>query len=314
MLRLFLVLSFILISLSTQAKNSCLVLFERQSATEIFSIINDKYSQKLFSESVDENIRQSSFVFRGYKLFKLKRMFKNLEKNGKSFDQFEVASFVYKLDRLAFSDAVEKDLSRSEKDALSEARRSLLNEGIIRHFELDKAKTGFFKKFGFYFSQTASWKYWRWSFAWMGMPKLVGLALPPELAHKILLEGLSAHRDEVERYLPQIRNRSFFNTFSKVYNMALVASLFTVVPYLTHDFYQEQMKIGEENAIQMFAPLQQTTSDMAKVDQLMQRETGALEKYIEAYKLKYGSEPNAEEIEAAKIAIHKKIEQSYKNN
>ena len=286
------------------------MLFERESAVEIFNTINEKYSQKLFTSTVDENIQQSSFLSRSYKLFKLKRMFRNLEKNGSGFDNFELASFVYKLDKLAFADAVEKDLSRSEKMVLSEARRSLMSEGIIRHFELDKAKNGFFKKFGQYFSVASSWKYWRWSFAWMGMPKLVGTALPPELAHKILLEGLDAHRTEVEKYLPQIRNRSFFNTFSKVYNVALVASLFTVVPYLTHDFYQEQMKIGQENALQVFAPLLQSTNEMAKLDQVMEREAGALEKYLEAYRQKYNAEPTPEQIEAAQMAIRKKLAQN----
>ncbi len=311
--RSLLILLLLVLSLSTQAKTACLLLFERESAIEILNIINEKYTQKIFSSSVDENIQQSSFVSRSYKLFKLKRLFKNLEKNGSGFSNFELASFVYKLDKLdklAFAEVVEKNLSRTKKRVLSEARRSLMSEGIIRHFDLDKSRTGFFKKFGFYFSQAASWKYWRWSFAWMGMPKLVGTALPPELAHKILLEGLDAHRTEVEKYLPQIRNRSFFNTFSKGYNIALVASLFTVVPYLTHDFYQEQMKIGQENALQVFAPLLQTTNEMAKVDQLMQREAGALEKYVEAYKLKFGEEPTIEQIEAAQQAVKKRLRQS----
>ena len=309
MAQYFLFLAFFVLTLSTQAKTSCLKLFERESAIEILNIINEKYSHKLFSSSVDENIQQSSFVSRSYKLFKLRRLFRNLEKEGSGFDNFELASFVYKLDKLAFAEAVEKDLSGAEKTVLSEARRSLMREGIVRHFELDKSKTGFFKKFGFYFSQAASWKYWRWSFAWMGMPKLVGTALPPELAHKILLEGLDKHIKEVERYLPQIRNRRFFNTFSKVYNLALVASLFTVVPYLTHDFYQEQMKIGQENALQIFAPLLNTTQEMSKVDQLMLRESGALEKYVEAYRLKYQAEPTIAEIEAAQQAIRKKLAQ-----
>ena len=308
--RSLLILLLLVLSLSTQAKTACLLLFERESAIEILNIINEKYTQKIFSSSVDENIQQSSFVSRSYKLFKLKRLFKNLEKNGSGFSNFELASFVYKLDKLAFAEVVEKNLSRTEKRVLSEARRSLMSEGIIRHFDLDKSRTGFFKKFGFYFSQAASWKYWRWSFAWMGMPKLVGTALPPELAHKILLEGLDAHRTEVEKYLPQIRNRSFFNTFSKGYNIALVASLFTVVPYLTHDFYQEQIKIGQENALQVFAPLLQTTGEMSKVNQQLQREVGALERYVEAYRQKYNAEPTPEQIEAAQLAIIKKLTQS----
>ena len=294
-------------SLSTQAQPQCLALFKRESAIEILTTINDKYSNALFNESVDENIQNSSGFFRSYKLFKLKRMFKNLEKNGSGFDKFELASFVYKLDKLAFADAVESNLSFTEKKVLSEARRSLVNEGIIKHFGLGNQKNGFFKKLGFYFSESISWKYWRWSFAWVGMPKLVKTSLPPELAHKILLEGLAPHRAEVERYLPQIKNRGFFNAFSKAYNIALVTALFTVVPYLTHDYYQEQMKIGQENAVQVFAPLLHTTDGMAKVNQLMMKELGALEKYIAAYTQKYGHEPTSQEIEAAKKMIKTKL-------
>ncbi len=310
MFKYFVALSLLVISLSTRAAPLCSELFQRESAIEILTTINEKYSQQLFDRSIDENIQKSSALARSYKLFKLKRIFKDLEKNGRGFDNFELASFVYKLDKLAFADAVETDLSFTEKRILSEARRSLLSEGIIKHFGLDNPKSGFFKKFGFYFSQSLSWKYWRWSTAWLGMPKLVGIALPPELAHKILLEGLDAHRVEVEKYLPQIKNRGFFNVFSKVYNVALITSLFTVVPYMTHDFYQEQMKLGQENALQVFAPLLQTSREMAQVNQLMQRESGALEKYVAAYTEKYGIEPTQEQIAAAKVAIRKKLTKS----
>lgn len=307
MFKYFLALFFLVFSLSTQAAPQCLDLFKRESAIDILTAINDKYTNTIFDKSLDENIQNSSVFSRSYKLFKLKRMFRNLEKNGSGFDKFELSSFVYKLDKLAFADAVESKLSGTEKNILSESRRTLMSDGIVKHFGLTNPKSGFFRKLGFYFSQGVSWKYWRWSFAWMGMPKLVGTALPPELAHKILLEGLDAHRAEVEKYLPQIKSRGFFNTFSKVYNLALIASLFTVVPYLTHDYYQEQVKIGQQNALQVFAPLVHTTQDMAKVDQLMHRELGALEKFIEAYQLKYGEEPSIAEINAAKEAIKIKL-------
>lgn len=310
MFKSILLLLIFLAGLSTQAKISCSALLQRHSSIEIFSIINDRYSHTLYKNSLDEIIENSSAIARRYKLFKLRRMLTHLEQNGSGFDRFELSSFVYKLDRLALADAVESRLSSTEKNVLADARKSLLSEGIIRHFDLERSKTGLLQKMGVYFSVATSWKYWRWSFAWMGMPKLVGSALPPELAHKILLEGLTPHRAEVEKYLPQIRKRYFFNRFSKVYNWALVASLFTVVPYLTHDYYQEQMKIGEANAVQVFAPLLQTTHDMAKVDQMAQREIGALEKYIEAYKVNFGEEPSVEQIEAAQVLIRKKLAQS----
>jgi|GEM_PF-5387287 len=273
------------------------------SATEILTSINDKYSRKLFSQSIDENIQKSSALARSFKLFKLKRMFKNLEKNGSDFNSFELANFIYKLDRLAFAEAVDKNLSRNEKSILSEARRSLVNEGLIKHFGLNNPKSGFLKKFSQYFSQSVSWKYWRWSVAWMAMPKLVGLSLPPELAHKILLEGLEAHRTEVEKYLPQIKGRAFFNLFSRVYNTALVTAVFSIVPYLMHDLYVEQMNLGIEQARLFLEPLLQNSQEMAQMDQLMKKEIGILDKYIEGYQAKYGLLPTPEQIEAAKVEI-----------
>ena len=313
MLKYFFALSFLFLTLSTQAAPKCLALFERQSAIEILNTINEKYSEQLFAKAVDENILQSSFVVRSFKLFKLKRMFRNLEKNGQSFDQYELSQFVYKLEKLALAETIDanadygKKLTSYEKSVLAESRRALVADGIIKHFGLDKERKGFFQKFGYGFSQATSWKYWRWATAWMLMPKLVGNALPPELAHKILLEGLNVHRSEVEKYMPQIKGRDFFNKFSKVYNYAVVISLFTVVPYMTHSYYVEQMKIGQEQAQQILAPLSQTAHDMAQVDQLMQKEIGALDKYIESYNEKYGKMPTEEQIEKARQAIHQRL-------
>jgi hypothetical protein len=313
MIKYFFAILFFFVTLSTQAKPQCLALFERQSAIEILETINAKYSNQIYSKSVDENIHQSSFLIRNYKLFKLKRLFRNLEKNGQGFDNFELATFVYKLDKLAFAEAIEsnadyaKKLSGTEKAALSEARRSLMSEGIIKHFGLNQKLTGILAKTGQVLSVATSWKYWRWSMAWMVMPKLVGFSLPPELAHKILLDGLDAHRVEAEKYMPFIKTRSGFNKFSKIYNYTVVAALFTVVPYLTHAYYVEQMQLGIEHAKQIYAPLVQNTYEMSQVDQLMQKELGALEKYVEAYNLKYGHLPTEAELDQVRKVIHERV-------
>ncbi|MEK6628289.1 MAG: hypothetical protein AABY53_06655 [Bdellovibrionota bacterium] len=308
----FIAILFLVISLNGGAANLCSELVEsatntKISAVEVLTQLNNKYSKKFFDQSIDENIQSSSAIFRSYKLFKLKRLFKNLEKNGSHFSHFELATFVYKLDKLAFADAVSKNLTFVEKSILSEARRSIVNEGLIKHFGLNNSKSDFFKKFTHYFSEAISWKYWRWSMAWAGMPKLVGMSLPPELAHKILLEGLDAHRKEVEKYLPKIKGRAYFNMFSKVYNRVLVASLFTVLPYMVHDFYLQQMSMGVEQARLLFEPLLKTTEEMASVDQLAQKEIGALDKYIDAYQTKYGLRPSLEQIQAAQELIKTKF-------
>lgn len=307
MYRFFVSLLIVFSMMSAQAAPMCSSLF-KVSGVEILNEINEKYSQVFFNNKIDENIQKSSsFLLRSYKLFKLRRLLKNLEKNGDSFDKFELHSFVSKLDKLAFADAVEANLSRGEKAALSDARRSLMSEGIIKHFDLDKSKSGLLHKIMSVLSPAVSWKYWRWASSWLVMPKLVGTSLPPELAHKILLEGLDKHRTDVEKYIPAIKYRNHFNTFSKIYTVTAITALFTVVPYLTFDFYQTQMQLGKEQAQQILAPLEQSSREMATLDQMMVKELGALERYIESYKLKYGSEPSEEQLEKVRLIIRNKI-------
>lgn len=314
MLRIFFSFICLLFVMSTQAAPLCSSLFKRNSGVEILSEINERYSQKIFVNKIDENIQKSSFLLRSYKLFKLGRLLKILEKNGSEFDNFELYSFVSKLDKLAFADAVEGHLSGFEKTALSDARRSLLAEGITKYFDLNNQKSGLFSKVMRGFSQTISWKYWRWASSWLVMPKLVGASLPPELAHRILLEGLDQHRAEVEKYIPAIKYRNYYNQFAKIYTATAITALFTIVPYLTYDFYQTQMQIGKVEAHKILAPLEESSREMAQVDQLMLKELGILEKYIQAYKEKYGTEPSVEQLDQVRQSIKAKIHSSQKQS
>lgn len=300
------ILFLILFTLNTWAAPKCSIYFA-PSAVDILTEINQNHENKIFQNSIDENIQNSFWLSRAYKLFKLKRILKNLEKEGANFDQFELNKFVYKLDMLAFSNAAEPKLSKYELEVLSEARRSVLQQGIARFFKLDKPKTGF-KKYLSYLTPAVSWKYWRWSTAMLGMPKLVGTSLPPELAHKVLIEGLETHRAEVEKYLPQIRGRQFFNLFSKSYNMAVILSLFTIVPYMAHDYAQVQMEIGNDRAIQIWQPLVKSTQEMALVNQISEKEIGALENYISLFTTKHGRVPDQNEIELARQIIRTKLD------
>lgn len=291
--------------MNTWAAPKCSLYFA-PSAVDILTEINQAYENKIFKNSIDENIQSSFWLVRSYKLFKLKRLLKNLEKEGASFDKFELNKFVYKLDLLVFSNAAESKLSKYESQVLSEARRSLLQQGIIKFFELDKPKTGL-KKYLSYLTPAVSWQYWRWSMALMGMPKLVGTSFPAELAHKVLIEGLDSHRDEVEKYLPQIRGREYFNLFSRAYNKAIILSLFTIVPYMLHDYSQMQIEIGNERAVQIWRPLVQSTQEMAKVNQVTEKEMGALEHYISLFNAKNGRDPDANELQLARLLIRKKL-------
>ncbi|MGZ3726755.1 MAG: hypothetical protein ACXWPX_10185 [Pseudobdellovibrio sp.] len=291
----------------------CQALFERKSAQEMLEQINDRYEQAFYKNTPDENIQKSFFLAKKYKLWRLKRMFKQLAKNASSYDKYDINQFVYKLDQLAFADTVlndpetSKNLSARDLQVLSEARRQVLADGIVKYFGIDQNRTGFWKQAIHYLSESASWKYWRWTQAAFYMPKLVGLSVPPELAEKLLLDGIEPHRAELERVIPNVRNREYFNQFSKFYNAAVLVSLLTVVPYMTHNYYVEQMHKGDAQAAQILQPLVQTTDDMSKINYMEQEESGAVEKYIDSYTAKYGSAPSADQVQQVKVVIHARI-------
>ena len=300
-------------TLGAGAALQCRSLIAPPTAQEFLQEINDRHAQQLFTTTPQEKFKSSFYLSQKFKLFRLKRMMKNLEKNARGFDDYDLNKFVYKLDRLAFADSVANDpssgnkYSRAELAVVADARRSLLADGIIRYFEIDTTRSTLWKKSMHYLGQAVSWKYWRWSQAAFYMPKFMGKSLPPALAEKILLEGLNRHRTEVERYIPAIRGRTYFNQFSRFYNTAVLVSLFTVVPYLTHNYYVSQTQAGERNAVAMMAPLVETSDQMAHTNFLEQKENGALEKYAEAYADKYGEEPTPAQLEEVRRVIHERI-------
>lgn len=309
----------IFFTFSAGATLQCRSLIAPPTSQEFLQELNEKYAQRFFTNTPQEKFKSSFYLTQKYKLFRLKRMLRNLEKNAKGFDDYDLNKFVYKLDRLAFADTVANDplsgrkYTRSELTAVADARRTLLADGIIKYFGIDTTRSTLWKKSMHVLGQAVSWKYWRWSQAAFYMPKLMGKSLPPELAEKILLEGLDRHRAEVERYIPAIRGRAYFNQFSRFYNTTVLVALFTVVPYMTHNYYVAQMQAGERNAVTMMAPLVETSDQMARTNFLEQREQGALEKYAEAYTEKYGVEPTTEQLEEVRVVIHEKIMSENRN-
>lgn len=313
MFKLLPLIFILFLSLTTGAAPSCQAIFERKTTQDFLAQINEKYGHIFYQKSIDENIQKSFYLSKKIKLYKLARMLKKLEKRSDSYDAHDISQFVFKLDRLAFADTIlnnpelSAQVSKRDQLILSEARRSVLTDGIVKYFEIDQSHTTFWKKMLFYLSESTSWKYWRWTQAMIYMPKLMGVSLPKDLAEKLLIDGLDEHRAELERYVPAVKSRAYFNSFSKLYNSAVVAALLTVVPYMTHSYYVEQMKIGEANAAQILQPLVKTTEDMAQINYLDMKESGAVEKYIEAYTVKYGTAPSLEQVSQAKKVIHQRL-------
>lgn len=306
--------------MSAGAQSRCSVVHSPPSAKRMLDDLSERYPQFFYQNSPTEDIETSFFLAKQWRLFKFNRMLKDLNKNGSKFDDYELADFVYRLDRLAFAHAAENNpelnrkLTAREKQALSESRRALLMDGIAKTFQFNKKKSGLFSKAYYYFSQSISWKYWRWPNAPLCIPKLVGISMPVELAKKIAWEGLEAHQDEVEKYIPAIRTRAGFNQFSRIYNWTLLTSVFTIVPYTAHAYYEAKMEEGRELAHQQLAPLVQTTEEMAQVDYVLELEIGAIEKYKVAYRNKHKRELTEEEMKQVQAAIHQKLTQEYNFN
>lgn len=313
-MRLFSVFLFsLLFSIGAGAQFRCQSVFRDKTGIEIVESLNLKYDSIFFQSEVSEQIQKRSFPgIRSFKLFQLRRQLKDLGKNGDGFDAFDLDRFVYKLDRLAFADLATKDqlvaekLSKNDLLLLSQVRRTLLKDGVAKHFGIDQyaPKSGIFKKSYDTFMQAFSWKYWRWTQSPIMMPKLVGLSIPLELAQKIAWEGLDKHRTEVEKYFPAVKNRQTFNQLSKLYNYLVLTSMLTVVPYYTHEYYVEQIKLGEARAEQMLIPLVKTTEEMSKIDYAEQKELAALEKYVQTIETKENRKMTEAEIELVRIRIH----------
>ncbi len=138
----------------------------------------------------------------------------------------------------------------------------------------------------------------------MRFQKIVGISIPVELAEKIALDGLDAHRAEVEKYLPKIRNKAVSNQFSRVINSLMLSALITVGPYLVYDNYITEAKNSEVQAVQQLSALTQISERLAKVDDQMQDELATLEIYRVDFAEKYHREPTARELQAAQKSIH----------
>lgn len=305
------------VCVGAEAQLRCQDVHRPVEAKEWLNSLNEKYDKILFEISLEENIEQSFLPIKKYRLFQLRRMLKDLNKNGSRFDSYELEDFVYRLDKLAFNRKsnenadLENKLTAKDKQILSDVRRALLADGIVKTFGLESKKSGMWRKFYGHFSKAFSWRYLRW-LSPLKLQKMVGIALPLELAQKIAWEGIDAHRGEIEKYLPKIRTRAVFNQFSKAYNVLVLSALLAVVPYLTYDFHQESMAQGQAVASQSLEGLVQISGELAKVDQLMEKELGALEKYKVGFARTYQREPTALELQEAQNSIHDKIMRNLK--
>lgn len=295
----FSLLFIFLINLSTAvAQQQCLSLF-KDTAEEVIVSVNKQSNQALFDKSLQESIEQYFWFKKVIKLRQLNSLLKNFDKNGQDYDVYELKRFVYKLERLAFANYIETapeySISRQERVALSDMRRSLLYDGLIKTLDLKQSKSTVLSRILFFLQQALSEKWWRWTYATIWSPQLVDYSMPIELARKVALEGYAAHRDEVAQYYPQINRRDIFNQFSKNYRMLTVIAIFTVFPYLVHDAYVTKMNESAQQAVELFKPLENYASQLAQVDQVEKSAQESLVIYRQDYKLNHNGQDISEQ-------------------
>ncbi len=309
----WLILSLFLFSPFAWSQYQCHGIYQPRTTQALIETLNEEYPGFFYQNSLSENIEKSYWLKKKWQLFKLQRMLKSFDKTvqksivkkakSKSEDKLsyldahELYSFVYDLDRLLYSK--EQIENKQERQVVSESRRRLLLDGVGNYFSISSEKAGFWR----YFSEIFSQKYLRWLAMPSYMSKSVGLTLPIDLAKLVAIDGLEPHRQQVEKYIPAIRTRAGFNQFSSVYNHLVLVSLFTVVPYVSNQFYQEQMKLGDQQAIAMFEPVVQTTAKMAQVDHQQEKIQLMMQIYQNHFLQKYGRLPTDAETSAVQAVL-----------
>lgn len=301
------------IVIGAEAQLQCQYLFRNQ-VEDVLQKLNETQAHFLFEKEITENIQQSFFIKKKYQLWKLQKLLKEYNDKHEDYDSFELYRFVYKLDRLVKAETLfnlsgsnEVSMAPEDQYVLSEARRQVLYEGLKNSFNFEERKSGFFNKFSFYFSKLFNDKYWRWSYAAIWTPELVGASLPVELAQKIIWDGVPTHRDEVAAYYPLIRTRAGFNQFSKIYHRLVIVSLFTVFPYMIHDYHQQMQKEGSEQAVAMLKPLIQSSEDLKSRDYVKESIDLAVQNYVKLYHDKYPDQKMTEEqLQQVRQAFEKK--------
>ncbi len=294
----FSIICIFLINFSAVAQQQCRNLF-KDTAEEIIVSVNKQFNQIIFEQSLRENIEQSFWLKKVIKLRQLNSLLKNFDKKSQDYDVYELKRFVYKLDRLAFANYIETapgyPISRQERVALSDIRRGLLYDGLIKTLDLNQSKSGVLSRVLVILQEALSEKWWRWTYATIWSPQLVNYSIPIELARKVALEGYAAHSDEVAQYYPQMNRRDVFNQFSKNYRMLAIASMFTVFPYLIHDAYVTKMSESAQQAVALFQPLADYARDLAQVDQVEKSAQEALAIYRQDYKLDHNGHDISEQ-------------------
>lgn len=304
----FLVLFF---TVNSEAQLRCFNLFTEnkvetpQYYAEVIDSLNLKYNNFLFEASLSEALRpdldNKSFPQQTkarYQAFKLRRMLKTL-KSSEFWDQYDFENFAKKLERLTFlSDlSVTKTMTLKDKTLYLQARHSLLAKGLENFLFFDSKTSPSMKRKIFNWVMVPFKDiYLRWTYALFYMPKLNGAVLPVNIATKIAWEGLDKNQDLLKPYLRNSQFKSFFNVFSTTYNYTLVAALFIGLPAYSYFTYTQIQEKGSAQVQILFKPLVQHSEELAKTNFHVLASEKSLQYFKEEFVLKFGREPNAEEL------------------
>lgn len=284
-----------------------------QYYAEFIDSLNKQSNQIIFSQALSEKINPTfdDMVFKDrvsarFQAYKLKRLLKQL-KNADGIDAYDFEVLATKLERLTFltDPTVTNSMSAVDKAVYKQAQHSILAKGL-ENFLFDStiaASKSMKRKIFDLIMVPFKEIYFRWSYAYLSMPKLNGAVLPTELALKIAWSGIEANRVELAPYLKDIKFKKYFNQFSKTYNWMLVSAIFVGLPTYGYITYHNAVVKGQQHFEQMMAPVIGQVDAMSTVIYVDQTAQKRLENFTIQFRQKKHREPTAAEIELAKNLI-----------
>ncbi len=270
----------------------------------ILDYLNLKFNKFMFSDSVMDRMdpKTSDLAFASrtkarYQAFKLKRILKELTDT--STEKYELDNLAKRLVDLTFlSDpTVTKEMSFNDKKLYRQAQMSIIRNGLERFLFNDKPVPPTLKRKIFNlvlvpFKQ----QYFRWTMAFIYMPKLNGIVMPYELAAKIAWYGLDANRDALKPYVKTILGKSYFNVFSSVYNWSLVTALFVGLPTYGVYKWDQWSEEGFQKVRPALEQMHQNSNEMATPGYADKKaEEIAYKLFADGFEVNHKRKPNATE-------------------
>ena len=293
-------------------------------ANQIDQINESKGQGLIFSESLNQKLQSRDYnqplfkkVISRYYRFKIKRILdkiNDMDQNidtAANIDRYELDIMVDKLLRLSFLNDpnVFKESSIADRNIIFNARKAILSQGLVNYLFKDSRQS--FKKetkvkiiFELILKPFKD-EYFRWSYAFLIAPKLKGSVLPSALAEKILIDGIDAHRAELQPYLTTVHGKFIFNKLSSFYNWVIVISLVSIVPVSMY-YYNQARDAGIKKAVSQLTNVELSTRKAAETPAEVIKAEMHFANMVHNLERKYNRSLTSEELLKVRLYIEEK--------